>query len=851
MHKILFTLVAVVLLGCFFFSNNINIQKSESPTDQFDNLRPADEYLLRRNYPAGDEGQESYKLALTKAKYFDKKYRNKNTSWRQEGPYNIGGRINTIAVDPTNASIIYVGTPAAGIFKTTNGGTTWTQQFNQEKTLTIGELIIDPHNNNTLYAGTGDKALSSFTYLGDGLYKSTDAGQTWNNLGLGKTGIINKIIVHPNDPNTIYAGTMGNIYSIDTNRGLYKTTNGGTTWNKILFPGTTAGIGDVIMHPTHPDTLYVTTRTRIRTNAISTTTGPALVLRSYDGGANWQNMNTGLPSGNQCKISIAQSQSAPNILYAVYCDTSMNYGGTYKSNNGGDNWVLQNSASSIVNFGGFGWYFGEVRVDPTNPNTIYTMGIDLYKSTNSGSSWFLGTPQWSSYEVHADKHDLQFIGNSGSSFLLATDGGIYETNSGGGANASNWTNHTNMPITQFYEAGYYPFDTASYFGGAQDNGTQFGSASGGLNNWIRFFGGDGFRPAFDPTDSNAMYVETQNGNIFGTDDGFQSIQLTSGSLVATDRTNWNTPYILSHSNSKEMYAGTYRVHKNNFLPYDSWTPISTDLTDGINNQNHTITTIDQSSINHLVLYAGTSDANIWVTKNEGTNWTKIDAGMPNRNVSSIKASPNNVSNVFVSYWGYRSNDTTAYIYFSSDYGNNWTSIASNDLPNFAINDIWIRPDGKDSSIVIANDGGVYSTVNRGASWSRVGNNMPIIPVYDLEINKAQNRIIAATFAMSMQTIEIDSAFTTTKPIVNVSTNNLLQNKFRLYPNPTSSYFKIKFEHDFYGAVNIYTLLGKKIISKQLAGTQSQLDISQFSKGTYFVILESVTGERLVRKITKK
>ncbi len=834
MSKFLYFIVlAFVTIGLYLMPTS---QMNNSTT--LKHLKPGDEYYLSRNYPAGDEGQSTYKFAVTKAKYYAKKYRNQNTPWRMEGPHNIGGRINSIAIDPNNSNTIYTATPAAGIFKTTNGGQTWSQQFTQESTLAIGVLAMDPNNSNILYAGTGDKALSSFTYLGDGLYKTIDAGQTWTNIGLSNVGVISKIVVDPNNPNTIYVGTMGNIYAQNNDRGLYKTTDGGANWSQILFIATDGGIGDLIMHPTNFDTLYATGRNRIRTNAVSITTGPdAKIFRTYNGGQTWDTLTNGLPSSLQCKISLAQSKSNPNIIYAVYCDTSLNYGGTYRSTDGGNTWSVRNTFSTDISFGGFGWYFGEIRVAPTNPNKLYIMGVELSTSNNGGSTWTLGAPPWFTYDVHADKHDLKFINNSNTDFLLATDGGIYKTTVGGGQNASDWTNLTNMPITQFYEVGYYPTDSTNYYGGAQDNGTQYGSSANGINNWLRYFGGDGFKPAFDPTDSNYLYVETQRGNIYGTDNQGLNWNNITSSLVATDRMNWNTPYILSHANPKHMYTGSYRMYKNTFLPYDSWTAISNDLTDGINNSNHTISAIDQSTINTQILYAGTSDANLWVTLNEGTNWTKIDNGMPDRYVSSFKASPNIVSNAFVSYWGYRDNDTTAHIYFTNNYGSTWTSIASNDLPNFAINDIWILPDGTDSSIIIANDGGVYSTVNRGGKWSRVGSNMPIIPVYDLDLNVGQNRLIAGTFAMGIQTIPLDSVFNGPPKIINTSTTNINKSELSVYPNPTANYFRIKGIKSE-ATVSVYNLNGLKIKEQNVHSENSKIDISTLASGLYLVQVNS-------------
>jgi hypothetical protein len=299
-----------------------------------------------------------------------------------------------------------------------------------------------------------------------------------------------------------------------------------------------------------------------------------------------------------------------------------------------------------------------------------------------------------------------------------------------------------------------------------------------------------------------------------------------------------------------MYVGTYQIYKNNYSLADNWTPISNDLTDGTNNQHHTISAIDQSNFSIQIIYAGTSDGKVWVTQNEGTTWTLINTGLPNRYVSSIKASPNNQASAFVSYWGYRDNDTTAYIYYTNNYGSTWTSIASNTLPNFAINDIWIKPNSNDSSILIANDGGVYSTINRGATWMRVGNNMPILPVYDVEYNPVTKKIFAGTFAISMQSMSIDSVFEITKPVVHTDINNLLLNPSSVYPNPCINYVII--EPSFIENYTL-TLINAKgqIISKvENCKGKYQLDLSQNTSGIYFLEIKS-GAKKEIKKLYKK
>jgi photosystem II stability/assembly factor-like uncharacterized protein len=836
-----FLIVALLSIALFSLMNG-SVQKKTT------HLKPPQEYFESRNFPFLGEGQKSYQQAVNRALLQSKKYRSNTTPWDVEGPHNIGGRITCIAIDKNNTQIMYIGTPAVGIFKTTNGGSNWTHLFKNEASLAIGALAIHPNNSNIIYAGTGDNALSSFTYLGRGIYKSSDGGNTWTNIGLSNTAVITEIVINPLNPLEIYAAAMGNIYAPDNNRGLYKSTDGGNSWSQVLFLSNQAGVMDVVMDYSSPDTLFATGMHRYRNNQGSYFSGTKTkIYRTFNGGQTWDTLTNGLPTGPDCKITLALSQNNPNLIYASYCDNTLNYAGLYKTTNSGNSWSFV-SQDPNMSMGGFGWYFGGLRLDPNNDNIIYWMGIDLFKSTNGGNTWSLNAPAWYTYDVHADKHDLQFIGNN--SYVLATDGGLYSTTVGGGTNASSWNYISEIPITQFYRVAYNPFDTASYYGGAQDNGTQMGSASNGLSNWFRYFGGDGFLPAFDTLDQNIFYAETQNGSIYVTADGGFNWDPLSNTLSSSDRCNWNMPYVLSKHFYQQMYTGTYRVYLNNYALYDNWTPISPDLTDGTNNVYHTITSVDESPITPNLLYAGTSDARIWVTQNGGTNWTPIYTGMPNRYVSCVKASPNVSNGVFLSYWGYRDNDTTAYIYYSSNYGNTWTSIASSSLPNFAINDIWVKPDGSDSSILVANDGGVYATRNRGITWNRVGSNMPIIPVYDLEYNKAKQKIFAGTFAMSMQSMDIDSAFKD-NTISNPTATTLLpvKDEIKIYPNPTTREVQVTLPLDAHYQVDVFNSLGQPILHYQPNRIPFTIDLGPAAPGDYFIRCRS--GEKsVVKKVVK-
>ncbi|MBL7765233.1 MAG: hypothetical protein JNJ58_04020 [Chitinophagaceae bacterium] len=814
-------LITAILLTAFVLMQG----PSKSSLDRYQGYKPAEAYFLSMQYPYLGEGLNEYKKAVVKELARIKKYRAINTPWQQEGPHNIGGRINCIAVHPTLTNNYLVGCADGGIFKTTDGGSTWTPIFDNAYALSVSQIVYEPGNANTIYAGTGDQVLGGYSHMGNGIYKSTNGGSSWVNSGLTNVGTISKIIVDPLNVNTVYAATTGNPFISDSNRGVYKSIDGGATWNRVLFLGLNAGIGDMVMNVNTPSIIYATGRKRFRSNQSSIITGTeARIFRSQNGGLTWDTLTNGLPTGAQCRIGMCISTNNPDLLYANYVDTTLDFGGLYKTTNGGNSWTLV-SSSTNVNLGGFGWYFGQIRMDPNNDNTLFILGVGLYKSTNGGTSFN------SSGNTHSDKHDLKFL--SSSQILLATDGGFYKTSNGG----NSWTLSNNLPIMQFYRIAYNPWDSLNYYGGAQDNGTNYGSLNAGLSNWIHYYGADGFKPQFNPNDDMTFYVEWQNGNVEATDDGGMNYNSITNSLTATDRCSWNTPYFVSQYNPDHLYIGTYQVYKNTSGPVDSWSPISGDLTDGINTSFHVITALDQSPVNQQVLYAGTSDANVWVTQNDGGTWTQINGALPDRYVSSVKPSPDSVSCVFVSHSGYRNNDSLPHIYYSQNYGNTWTSIAGN-LPNFAINDIWVKKGKHDSCIIVATDGGVYATENRGFNWERVGSNMPIIPVYDIEYNPATKRIFAGTFARSMQTMEVDSIFKPKEQSTVGINETLSANAIRLYPNPCKDYFMIQGKMEENDLVILLDAFGRRIRTWKAGNSQNQYSTRGIAEGNYILLISS-------------
>jgi photosystem II stability/assembly factor-like uncharacterized protein len=808
----------------------------EQPASVLDaKMEPAEHFFLQRSYPDPALDLPAYEAALKAAAvtYSTNKTQSSSgvttTPWTVQGPHNIGGRINAIAIDPNNANTILVGAAAGGIFKTTDGGSNWTPVFDDHSYLGIGDITYQPGSSQIIYAGTGDPNISGYPVIGDGIYKSTDAGNTWTHLGLTNTRVISRIIVDPNNVNKIYVATMGLPMQRNNDRGLYISSDGGTTWTQSLFVADQAGIIDLQMDPNATGTLYASSWDRIRTNQESTVFGTnAKVWKTTNGGSTWAPLTNGLPSIPMSRINLSIDPTSPSTVYACFVDSTYNVFNIYKTTNSGSSWAPMDISSLNPNaLGGFGWYFGNIFVNPFQANEIYVLGVQLYRTTDGGINWNEVDPPWWQYDVHADKHDMVFTGPN--SFYLATDGGLYYTPDDGGT----WTDVDLIPNTQFYRVAVNPHNPGVYYGGAQDNGTTSGNSST-INNWNRIYGGDGFQVLFT-NNSQEIVAETQNGNLVYSDDGGNYWNGFDFGLDSYDRRNWDMPVAVSPTSSTTFYTGTYRVYRNTTgLSGHNWQPISPDLTDGVifGDRYHTLTTIGESPIDPLILYAGASDGNVNVTSNGGTNWTNISAGLPKRYVTSIKASPHLTDEALLTVSGYKYNDYIPHLLHTTDKGANWVDV-SGDLPQLALNDVLFHPT-LDSVWVVASDGGVYVSQNFGQNWLRVGNNMPVCPVYDMEWDMALQRLVAGTHARSLQTFPMDSLIDI--DIIIGLPDPMGLPSIKLYPNPADEYlvFEQKMESGNPFTWEVLNLNGQSLIQGRQTQPAQRIDVNHLPSGAYFL-----------------
>lgn len=729
---------------------------------------PNDLLLLQHSFPDTTPDIKAYANALKNAT-LQMKARSASLPgfdhpWILRGPGDAGARVNSIAAHPTDPNIIIAGYSGGGIFKTTDGGQNWYPVFDNQPYLAIGDIVFDPTNPAVVYAGTGDPNITNHPFIGDGIFKSTDLGETWTNIGLQDKGIISRIEVDPTNSNIIYVGTMGIPFARGTARGLYKTTDGGATWSQILFVSDTAGIIDLLLNPDDPDVIYAASWDRIRNNSESIIAGVgAKIHKSIDGGQNWTVLTGGLPDTPMSRIGLAMSGNNSDHIFALYIGLDLEIHNLYKSVDAGQNWSTLSTGTasglSATAMGSAGWYFGKLRVDPTNDNLVYILGVQLWASNSGGNSWYM-LSQIGSLIPHVDHHDLTFDANG--NILIGTDGGMYRMIDG----TNTWEDIENIPTTQFYRTAYNPHEPDQFYGGTQDNGTQSGTR-GEMVDWADIGFGDGFQPVFHPNNPDTFYIESQNGVIYRTENGGNSFLIITDFLGPGEPRAWDMQYIMSPHNPDILYAGTDRLHIGypNSFPVP-WTPISGVLSEPTAQSNprfHLISTLSESPVDSALIYVGTSDAKVHRRNPDTDTWTDISAGLPGRYVTDVVASPDEGNVVFVAHSGYRDGEYIPHVHRSDDRGDNWIDI-SGDLPQLAVNDLFVMPNNFSQVIFAATDGGLYASLDGGNDWERLGTDMPIVPVYDIAYNEHYNEIIAATFARSIYTFPLDSIGVSNSPL---------------------------------------------------------------------------------------
>ena len=702
-------------------------------------------------------------------------------SWRSLGPAFMSGRIADIAIHPDDDNVWYIAVGSGGIWKTKNAGVTWNSIFDGQTSYSTGCVTIDARNPNRVWVGTGENIGGRHVGYGDGIYLSTDGGKSWTNKGLKTSEHISKIIVHPDNSDVVWVAVQGPLWSKGGERGVYKTTDGGETWNQMLGDDEWVGATDLVIDPRNPMVLYAATWQRHRTVAAYMGGGPGTGLhRSTDGGETWEALTNGLPKGAMGKIGLAISPQQPDVLYAAI-ELNRRTGAVYRSADRGATWEKRSETVS----GATGpHYYQELYASPHQFDRLYLMDVRIQVSDDGGRNF----RRLKEEHKHSDNHAIAFRADDPDYLLVGTDGGLYESFD----LAENWRYMANLPLTQFYKIAVddsEPF--YNIYGGTQDNSTQGGPSRTdkvqGIQNsdWKVILNWDGHQPATEPGNPNIVYAERQEGTLSRVDIStgeVVDIQPQAGPDDDYERFNWDAPILVSPHQPSRIYFASQRVWRSDNRG-DDWVAISEDLTRNeerfalpimgstqswdnawdvlaMSNYN-TITSLAESPQQEGLVYAGTDDGIIQVTEDGGANWRKIEVGSikgipATAFVNDIKADLFDAQTVYVALDNHKYGDFNPYLVKSTDAGRTWTSIKGN-LPERTL--VWrlVQDHEQANLLFLGTEFGVYCSTNGGGEWHALKGKFPTISVRDLAIQRRENDLVAATFGRGILVLDDYSA----------------------------------------------------------------------------------------------
>jgi photosystem II stability/assembly factor-like uncharacterized protein len=688
----------------------------------------------------------------------------KGLKFRSIGPAFTSGRIADFAVNPTNPPEYYVGVASGHIWKTLNAGITWEPVFDNYGAYAIGCLAMDPTNSNVVWAGTGENNFQRALGYGDGVYKTVDGGKSWKNMGLKESRQIGVILIDPKHPDTVYVAAEGSVWGPGGDRGLFKTIDGGQTWQKILNISENTGINSLVMDPRDPNVIIASAEQRRRHVHTKIAGGPESGLhKTTDGGKTWRKLTAGLPTVHMGGIGLAISPANPDVVYVII-EAANDQGGFFRSIDRGESWTKMSSHTSS------GQYYNEIFCDPKDADKVYSVETNTYVTETGGKYW----RKLSNKSRHVDDHAMWIDPGNTAHFLIGGDGGIYETFD----NGKEYRFVPNLPVTQFYRVAVdnsLPFYYV--YGGTQDNNSVGGPSQNtcakgvGSDEWFVTNGGDGFWSQIDPLNPDIVYAEAQYGNIVRYDRKSQERTIITPYPRKNENTyrwNWDTPLLLSPHSNTRLYCAANKVFRSDDRG-DSWQVISDDLTAQIDRDTWpvmgkywsadavakdvstspygTIVALDESKIKENLLYIGTDDGLIQVTENAGLQWRKMDS-FPNvpkyTYVSDIFASRHDENTVYAAFNNHKRDDFTPYLLKSKDKGKTWISIAANLPKNGPVHTIAqdrVNPD----LLFVGTEFGFFFTYNGGGEWVQLKAGLPTISVKDIAIQERENDLVLATF----------------------------------------------------------------------------------------------------------
>lgn len=686
-------------------------------------------------------------------------------AFRAIGPATPSGRVDDVAVLESDPSTFYVGGATGGIYKTTNGGTTFTPVFDHEGSGSIGDLAVAPTDGNLVWAGTGEPNNRQSSSWGDGVYKSTDGGRTWTNMGLRESRQIARIIIDPKDFDTVYVAALGDLWSSGGERGVFKTTDAGLTWQRVLFVDDRTGATDLVMDPSNSKTLYAATYQRQRQPwGMNGGGSGSAIWKSTDGGRNWTKLETGIPTGQKGRIGLDIYRANPDVLYATI--EHPDEGGIYRTGDGGATWRKTSDLNPRP------MYFSQIRIDPGTDSRIYVLGVRLHVSDDGGKTF----ADDGAARIHVDHHAMWINPADPRHIIIGNDGGVSITRD----RTDTWTWLPNLLLAQAY---HVEFDLQTPYhvcAGLQDNNTWCGPSAvrtnSGIHNddWYVISGGDGFQPLMDPTDPEIVYGESQNGRVSRIDRGTNERTAIRPEPPErekeTYRFNWDTAMQLSPHDPGTVYVGANVVLRSPDRGV-SYEAISPDLTtntardtlsimdmpdenitiarnDGVSDWG-SIVTLQESSIKAGIIWTGSDDGVVSVTRDGGKAWANVTANVPgvpkNTYVSDVVPSRHAEGTAYVTFDGHRGGDYGTYVFATTDLGGSFRSIVNN-LPKGEVVRT-IQEDPKSADVLyLGTETGLWVSWNRGGQWTRLKANLPTMPIYEIKIHPRDNDLILASHA---------------------------------------------------------------------------------------------------------
>ena len=702
---------------------------------------------------------------------------------RAIGPAIMGGRVSDIAYDPKDTATFYIALGTGGLMKTTDNGATFDAVFEKERVAAMGAVAVAPSDSKVIWAGTGEANDRNSESWGDGVYRSTNGGETWTHAGLEKSRMIARIVVHPTDPNTAWVAAMGDMWTFGGERGLYKTTDGGKSWTRLLAAPAPyddrTGCGDVVVDPSDPNTIYAALYARQRTpwsfaNGPTVTDGKNIggIFKSTDGGATWKKLEKGLPERTS-RIGLSLYAKNPKIVYAVVGsdeggtanigDVESKLGGVFRSDDGGESWTRQSGLDPRP------FYFSQIRVDPSNDQRVYVLGFALHVSDDGGKTWREDLGQ----KLHPDLHAMAIDPRNPSRILLGTDGGAYQSYNAGQV----WAHLNRMAAGEFYRINADLSTPYRICGGLQDNENWVGpsrtySANGILNyDWQSLGGGDGFYCVFDSENPSVLYTESQEGYVHRIDLANGQVKMLRPEPAEGQpgfRFDWDAPLVPSRHTKDVIYLGGNRVFKLTHRG-EHWQAISPDLSGqelqktqaaGSGAENYAVVySLVESPVKAGLLWAATDDGKVWVTPDEGAQWTDLTANLPAETrgqwMSRIEAGWQDAGVAYLAVDAHRSGNFAPLAYRTADGGKTWEKISS-DLPGDGPVKV-VREDPKNPNVLYAGtEFGLFVSLNRGGHWAKFGG-LPTVAVDDILVHPWEHDLLLATHGRSLYVVDDASA----------------------------------------------------------------------------------------------